>query len=66
MDPNELLAELRRMVLEMQQSRDEDDEGSMADIGASFADKFTDLDNWITNGGFLPHDWMDRTPPDGP
>jgi len=58
MDPDEALARLRRMVEE-----DLTDRAWSADTAAAddrcqtYAVQFQAVDNWLTNGGFLPADW---------
>ncbi len=57
MDPNATLAELRRFIREYQYRSDmllridhEDTDPIVERIVA--------LDEWLTKGGFLPHDWL--------
>lgn len=50
MDPNEALAEIRRMVAEAS------DDPESADINY-LVDLVDGLDKWLSTGGFLPKEW---------
>lgn len=57
MDPNETLAQLRDLITahlipEVPSSID-----SQLDRGDAIAELFGSLDEWLSNGGFLPGDW---------
>lgn len=54
MDPNAALAEIRELV-----KRENDDQDGSWAIAA--VERFEALDEWITNGGFLPADWQHGT-----
>lgn len=49
MDPNETLAELRKLAARLL------DTGGWPD---DMAEKFQALDEWLSKGGFLPTDWQ--------
>jgi hypothetical protein len=53
MDPNTVLDSLRTLA---EYLRDED-AGVVLDYAEETADAFQALDSWLSNGGFLPHDW---------
>lgn len=52
MDPNETLTEIRRLC-SLDMSKDE---------ANRLSDLISGLDNWLSNGGFLPKDWERVTP----
>jgi hypothetical protein len=54
MDPNETLAQLRRMS--------EEPRWLVNPIAAKYIEHFEALDSWLSNGGFLPEDWRKRRP----
>lgn len=54
MDPNAALAEIRRLILEIQNAEQED---ARLKAEAELIDYFEDLDAWLSKGGFLPTDW---------
>jgi hypothetical protein len=52
MDPNEVLAKLRRLVAEYNMTHDIHDEQR------ELVDAAVDLDEWLSGGGFLPDAWQ--------
>ena len=73
MDPNETLAEMRRLVSEIAEAMSDAYEAEplaraarhyeRADtLRANLADTFVALDEWLTNGGFPPAAWMNGRP----
>lgn len=56
MDPNATLRDIRQMVKDLAASKNTD---HMLDLGDDLASAITQLDEWITTGGFLPHDWQE-------
>lgn len=54
MDPNEALKQLRAAVADLEDQCCAEC-GEMA--GRDIAEKFADLDAWMTSGGFMPTDW---------
>lgn len=54
MDPNVALAEIRHLILEIQNA---DQEDARLEAGAELIDYFEALDGWLSRGGFLPTDW---------
>lgn len=57
MDPNEALRMLREWVKDVRADYHEE-----AFTERDAAELFAGLDEWITNGGFLPADWGERAP----
>lgn len=57
MDPNETLDEIRDLVARMNGGLYAP---AMLAASAEVAEKFAALDEWMSNGGFLPRDWQDR------
>ncbi len=55
MDVNETLARIRASMSELTIARDVE---TSAWLGAQLADSVRDLDEWLSQGGFLPTDWM--------
>lgn len=53
MDPNELLRRLREIVAEYYAG----DKSAHA-TAQEMVYEFESLDEWLTNGGFLPTDWI--------
>lgn len=53
MDPNAALATMRRLL----GGRDADGNWYSESEAQDFADLFEGLDEWISNGGFLPSEW---------
>lgn len=53
MDPNALLAAMRKAVTLLENSEDA--------LTAEFAQSFKDLDDWLGKGGFLPEAWNKQT-----
>lgn len=51
MDPNEALEHLRQIARQAYLSAEVDTEETWAEI-------FLALDDWLSNGGFLPEDWQ--------
>jgi hypothetical protein len=60
MDPNETLRRLREMARDAVERFDRDEEVASADA-AEMAEAFQVLDQWITEGGFLPREWEKKT-----
>jgi len=59
-DPNialDKLRELCREALSLDFSRDGDE------AACDIAEKFEALDQWLSNGGFLPYEWQDARKP---
>lgn len=55
MDPNNALRELRGLVRVFNQATDDDNALVFA---ADLVNVITDLDEFLTRGGFLPTDWQ--------
>ena len=55
MDPNETLKLIREAVSRVQASRSWDMD--CAELGDRLANLVEDLDEWLSNGGFLPSEW---------
>jgi len=56
MDPNIALDKLREMCAEATQS----EEGELLGINIfDVTEAFEALDQWLSNGGFLPSEWQD-------
>lgn len=55
MDPNETLRLLRLTIKQMGVDTDPDIRAAHAD---EIAEYFAALDRWITEGGFLPREWL--------
>lgn len=51
MDPNETLHRLREEIARYNETHDAYDEQR------TLVDAITDLDEWLSKGGFLPDDW---------
>jgi hypothetical protein len=51
MDPNAALARIRELILKGDTYEVHEDFYELSELVAA-------LDNWITNGGFFPKDWM--------
>lgn len=54
MDPSETLKRIRELTQEMADTRDPD---AALVVAASLADHIQALDEWLTNGGYLPNPW---------
>lgn len=59
MDPDEALAQLRALCAEYNQAVESD--GTRPTLALGIVDEFQALDDWLTNGGFLPADWTPNT-----
>jgi len=61
MDPNKTLTNIRAILTEMDRARTREEFTSLAD---ELTWMIKDLDQWLTNGGFLPTEWNhnDRKP----
>jgi hypothetical protein len=57
MDPNEALAELRRLVATLEVADRLHSNMRKIEAMDRIGEVFTELDNWLCNGGFLPMDW---------
>lgn len=55
MDPNELLATIRRCIAEIQ---GDNEEGLDPDATYDLAEAVRNLDTWLSNGGFPPAAWL--------
>lgn len=55
MDPNAALADLRSALTDWQHT--ENGTEAEADAVDVIVDRFRNLDEWLTRGGFLPADW---------
>lgn len=64
MDPDVALSDLRDAADEYL-TLSEDPEGSdyrrLVELGQTMAEHFTNLDDWLTKGGFLPTPWVGTT-----
>jgi len=58
MDPDANLQEQRRLIARL---IDHTDGSDVSDCGERLAELARALDDWITNGGFLPAEWRDRS-----
>jgi hypothetical protein len=58
MDPNKTLANIRAIVTEMRRSANTEEICSLAD---ELSWMVTDLDQWLTTGGFPPTPWHHPT-----
>lgn len=58
MDPNAALELLRALAAEMDAAADE---ASAARIASDLVTAFIGLDEWLTQGGFVPHAWTRAT-----
>lgn len=54
MDPNEVLAQMRRSILLMQEA---EGDASFMTSAAELLDAAEALDGWLSKGGFLPREW---------
>jgi len=54
MDPNKTLTNIRAILTEMDRARTSEEFTSLAD---ELTWMIKDLDQWLTNGGFLPTEW---------
>jgi len=54
MDPNKTLTNIRAILTEMDRARTREEFTSLAD---ELTWMIKDLDQWLTNGGFLPTEW---------
>lgn len=54
MDPNKTLAAIREILYEESEATQEEDLQNLCDLMES-------LDEWLSNGGFLPADWQGRS-----
>ncbi|QDK03518.1 hypothetical protein SEA_LUCYEDI_84 [Mycobacterium phage Lucyedi] len=52
MDPNQTLEDIRLTLVDLERF------GPCRDMVANLMDKVTALDEWLSNGGFLPRDWQ--------
>lgn len=59
MDPNEALAELRRLAATCEREDSLRGNTNLRKLEAldRWGELFSGLDNWLSNGGFLPLDW---------
>jgi cell division GTPase FtsZ len=62
MDPEEALRQLRELsnkviVISNEPDLNEGDFETVFTTAVEMAEQFQALDNWISNGGFLPKDW---------
>ena len=57
MDPNATLNEIRKMVAAYYMYVDSDDGYLCRETALELCGKIEGLDQWISNGGFLPKDW---------
>lgn len=57
MDPNEALRQLRAAV-SLWEDTVGAHQGAHIDAGSVMRDVLTDLDAWLTHGGFLPDAWQ--------
>ena len=59
MDPNAALKLLRELRYSIVQNLDSEspDEDELMEKASEMADAFEGLDQWLTKGGFLPHEW---------
>jgi hypothetical protein len=57
MDPEEALRQARQAAHTLMQSAPGSDPAAIANIADLLASAFTDLDEWLTKGGFLPAAW---------
>ena len=55
MDPNECLRRCRRLAKKI--LKDSHRECVATDKGETLAEYFENLDEWLSNGGFLPEEW---------
>ena len=60
MDPNEVLKRLRSLLEQRDLVEDSDSGNTWLDPDSAneFAQMFEILDDWISNGGFLPKEWQ--------
>lgn len=61
MDPNVTLKEIRDLVRDVDNAVDGKVRMStqgLADAAEEIADKFRELDEWVSKGGFLPKAWQ--------
>ena len=56
MDPNALLAEIEDLSRRVRYPVSTDPEDRIA-LGVELAEKFEDLNEWLSRGGFLPTTW---------
>lgn len=54
MDPNETLQKIRNAYHDYITTNDAETANNAAEI---IANGFSDLDEWLSKGGFLPRDW---------
>jgi hypothetical protein len=58
-DPNQALRDLRALVEKvLREYADPDGNGVDQDDAHALAERFSDLDAWMSRRGFLPHDWQ--------
>lgn len=57
MDPNQTLAEIRELLISIEDSAMRD-MGGIRVMSANLTEKFHSLDEWLKNGGFLPNEWQ--------
>lgn len=57
MDPNAAIEELRHLSSQLNGDNDDDGEHSPIDVDR-FVELWDGLDQWISNGGFLPKAWQ--------
>jgi hypothetical protein len=60
MDPNETLRQLREAVAAYRTADSHGDAESRADVAETVVSRFEDLDQWLSDGGFLPGAWNNR------
>ena len=60
MDPNEVLKRLRRLLEQRDLVEDSDSGNTWLDPDSAneFVQMFEILDDWMSNGGFLPKEWQ--------
>lgn len=60
MDPTQVLADIRKLIVGLQPLREETntlDAGDIGDDVVELMDKFENLDDWLKLGGYIPKDW---------
>jgi len=60
MDPDQLLKDIRALADQVINTQEADIEGSQ--MSNELAEKIIQLDEWLSNFGFLPKDWRRSTP----
>ena len=59
MDPDQLLKDIRALADQVINTQEADIEGSQ--MSNELAEKIIQLDEWLSNFGFLPKDWRRST-----